>query len=154
MGKQASLYNEFQPKYDCRDQVAVVVNRPTDERRRSDFLMWTMANGEPEWGPDNTPARSDFGAERLAALVLIRDPDANRLDPEVVGDILGLSVAESRVAVLPGTGRSVRDIARELHRSENTVRWTLKNVLAKTNSTRQADLVRLLVQLPQNDRDG
>ena len=96
--------------------------------------------------------RSDFGAERLAALVLIRDPDAIRLDPEMIGDVLGLTAAESRVAVLLGTGRSVRDIARELHRSEDTVRWTLKNVLSKTNSARQADLVRLLIQLPPSDR--
>ena len=99
-----------------------------------------------------TPTRADFGAERLAALVLIRDPDANRLDPETVGDLLGLTAAESRVAVLVGKGRSVRDIARELGRSENTVRWTLKKVLSKTNSARQADLVRLLFQLSPRDR--
>jgi len=99
-----------------------------------------------------TPRRADFGAERLAVLVLIRDPDANRLDPAMVGDVLGLTAAESRVAVLLGMGRSVRDIARELHRSENTVRWTLKNVLSKTDSARQADLVRLLLQLPPGDR--
>ena len=75
------------------------------------------------------------------------------IDPGMVGDVLGLTAAESRVAVLIGMGRSVRDIARELHRSENTVRWTLKNVLSKTNSERQADLVRLLIQLPPSDRD-
>ena len=101
-----------------------------------------------------TPGRADFGAERLAALVLIRDPDANRLDPEMVGDVLGLTAAETRVAVLLAKGRSVRDIARELGRSENTVRWTLSNVLSKTNAARQADLVRLLLQLPPSDRKG
>ena len=99
------------------------------------------------------PRRADFGAERLAALVLIRDPDANQLRPEMVGDVLGLTAAESRVAVLLAQGRSVRDIARELDRSEHTVRWTLKNVLSKTNSARQADLVRLLMQLPPSDRE-
>ena len=85
--------------------------------------------------------------------MLIRDPDADRLDPEMVGDVLGLTAAESRVAVLVGRGRSVREIARELDRSEHTVRWTLKQVLSKTNSPRQADLVRLLMQLPPSDRD-
>lgn len=94
------------------------------------------------------PRRADFGAERIAAVVLIRDPDASRLEPEAIGDMLGLTPAESRVAVLLGRGRTVRDIARELDRSENTVRWTLKNVLSKTGSARQADLVRLLLQLP------
>ncbi len=51
--KRASpMYNEFQPKYDCRDQVAVVVDRRSDHRRGGGFLMWTMANGESEWEPD------------------------------------------------------------------------------------------------------
>ena len=67
--------------------------------------------------------------------------------------MLGLTAAETRVAVLLGQGRSVRDIARELDRSENTVRWTLKRVLSKTNSARQADLVRLLMQLSPNERE-
>ena len=81
-----------------------------------------------------------------------REPDAKRLDPEMIGDVLGLTAAESRVAVLLAKGRSVRDIARELDRSEHTVRWTLKKMLSKTNSTRQADLVRLVIQLPTNGR--
>ena len=85
-------------------------------------------------------------------MVLIRDPDAYEIDAEMVGDVFGLTAAESRVAVLLGKGRSVRDIARELDRSEHTVRWTLKKVLSKTNSARQADLVRLLLQLPPSDR--
>ncbi|MYE18863.1 MAG: helix-turn-helix transcriptional regulator, partial [Rhodospirillales bacterium] len=101
-----------------------------------------------------TPLRADFGAERLAALVLIRDPDANRLDPEVVGEVLGLTPAESRVAVLLATGRSVREIARELGRSEHTARWTLKKVLAKTDTSRQSELVRLLLQLSPGDGRG
>ena len=275
--KRSSLmYNEFQPKYDCRDQMAVVVDRPSDGQPGDGCLFWTMANGESGWEPDKlerirsllphvrqavrvrqelvasearayadvsalledtplgaifldrrgdiasvnrtarrllsakdgiyqwrgtlratvprederlgklvagalprighvpsggylsiarsvglpliahvhpvTPGRADFGAERVAALVLIRDPDANRFDPELVSDVLGLTAAETRVAVLLARGRSVREIARELDRTENTVRWTLKNVLSKTNSARQADLVRLLIQLPPSDR--
>ena len=266
------MYNEFQPKYDCRDQLAVVVDRPTDERRQNDYLMWTMANAATKWSTDRlnrirgmlphirqavrvrrelvaaeahayanvsalledtalgvvfldrrgaitlanqparqmlcanagvyewqgtlraglprddaglrkligaalpevvgvatggylsvrrpvglplvvhvhpvTPVRADFGAERLVALVLLRDPDANLFDPDLVGPVLGLTPAESRVAVLLAMGRSVGDIARELDRSDNTVRWTLKNVLSKTNCARQADLVRLVIQLP------
>ena len=271
--KRTSLmYNEFQPKYDCQDQVAVVVDRPTDDRRRNDYLMWTMANGTRAWDGDklerirallphirqavrvrqelvaaeahayadvtalldnaalgvvlldrrgqvvavNGPAqgmlraraglhewrgelrarmaredarfrravaaalpdpvgvpvgaalsirrgtglpllvhvhpidvqRMDFGAERLAVLVLIRDPDAHRVDADLVGDVLGLTPAESRVTVLLAMGRSVREIARQTGRTENTIRWTLKQALAKTDSTRQADLVRLVMQLP------
>ena len=270
------MYNEFQPKYDCRDQMAVVVDRRSGDCPEDGCVFWTMANGEAEWGADKlklirallphirqairirrelvaaearsfadlspllenagpgavfldrrgrivsanrtaqrmlrkrdsihmwrgelraavprddarlrrlvsaalprigdipaggtmsaqrpsglplivhvhpvTPARADFGAERVAALVLVRDPAAHRLDPQTVGEALGLTPAESRVAVLLGMGRTVPDIARELDRSENTIRWTLKNVLSKTNSVRQADLVRLMLQLPPGDR--
>ena len=54
--KRTSLmYNEFQPKYDCRDQLAVVVSRATDVHRPDDFLMWTMRNGRRDWS----------GADRL-----------------------------------------------------------------------------------------
>ena len=270
--RTSRMYNEFQPKYDCRDQLAVVVDRPSDDRRRNDYLMWTMANATDDWGGDklerirallphirqalrvrqelvaaeahayadvtallenaalgvvlldrrgriavvNVPAqgmlrdggglyewrgelraglpredarlrrsvaavlpaivgvrvgahlairraaglpllvhvhpinvrRMDFGAERLAVLVMIRDPDAHHVDTRLVGDVLGLTPAESRVAVLLAMGRSVREIARETGRTENTIRWTLKKALAKTDSARQADLVRLVMQLP------
>ena len=276
--RTSPMYNEFQPKYDCRDQLAVVVDRPSNGRLENGCLFWAMANGESGWEPDKlkrirgllphirqavrvrrelvaaeahayaemsmlledtplgvifldrrgaiaavnataqrmlavktgvcewqgnlgaslpaddakfrrlvtralprlghmavggcmsvrrpvglplivnvhpvTPGRADFGAERLAALVLIRDPDANRLDPVAVGDLLGLTAAESRVAVLLAKGRSIRDIARELDRSEHTVRWTLKQVFSKTGSASQADLVRLLLLMPHGDRDG
>ena len=275
--RTSPMYNEFQPKYDCRDQVAVVVDRRSDHRRGGGFLMWTMANGESEWEPDKlkrihsllphirqavrvrqelaaaeayayadvptllehaslgaifldrggtiastnqaaerllgtkdgiyqwrgmlraslphddakicnlvsavlprlghmpvggsvsvrrsaglplvvhvhpvTPRRADFGAERLAALVLIRDPDTNQLDPEMISDALGLTPAEGRVAALLAMGRNVREIARELGRSEHTARWTLKKVLAKTDTARQSELVRLLLNLPRRDGD-
>ena len=274
------MYNEFQPKYDCRDQLAVVVDRPSGARHGQDFLMWTMKNDRPDWEPDRlarirsllphvrqavrvrrelvageahacadvsalledtiamgvvfldrrggiasanrtarrmlragdgiydrwgalrassprddaklrtlvskslprvghmavgghvsvrrpagpplivhvhpvTPSRADFGAQRLTAMVLVRDPDASRyrrLDPEMVGDLLGLSMAESRVAALLAQGLSIRDIASELDRSEHTVRWTVKQVLSKTHSSRQVDLVRLLLHLPAGGR--
>ena len=70
------------------------------------------------------------------------------MDAGLVREVLGLTPAESRVAVLLAMGRSVREIARETGRTENTIRWTLKKALAKTDSTRQADLVRLVMQLP------
>lgn len=270
--RTSRMYNEFQPKYDCGDQLAVVVDRPSENGRRNDYLMWTMANATRDWGGDklerirallphirqavrvrqelvateahayadvtallenaalgvvlldrrgriaavNAPAqgmlrdggglhdwrgelraglaredarlrrsvalalpgpvgvpvgaalsirrpsglpllvhvhpinvrRMDFGAERLAALVMIRDPDAHRVDARLVADVLGLTPAESRVAALLAMGRSVREIARETGRAENTIRWTLKKALAKTDSARQAELVRLVMQLP------
>ena len=48
--RSSVMYNEFQPKYDCRDQMAVVVDRRSDDRPEDGCLFWTMANGESGWG--------------------------------------------------------------------------------------------------------
>ena len=94
-----------------------------------------------------SPRRMDFGVERIAAMLVVRDPDLVRFDAKAVGRVLGLTPAESRVAVLLAGGMSVREIARHLHRSENTVRWTLNNAFAKTGGHSQTDLVRLVFQV-------
>ena len=44
--RSSPMYNEFQPKYDCRDQMAVVVDGPSDGQPGNGCLFWTMANGE------------------------------------------------------------------------------------------------------------
>ena len=99
-----------------------------------------------------TTRRRDFGADRAAALVLIRDPDLMpRIDPRLVAKALDLTPAEGRVAAQLAQGATVRDIALNSGRSENTVRWTLKNALAKIGGERQADLVRIVVRLASVD---
>ena len=83
-----------------------------------------------------------------AALVLIRDPEfIPPIDHEFVAAVLGLSSVESRMAVLLSHGSSVREIADAVHRSVHTVRWTLKNVYAKTRCAGQVELVRLIGRL-------
>ena len=99
-----------------------------------------------------TTRRRDFGADRAAALVLIRDPDLMpRIDPRLVAKALDLTPAEGRVAAQLAQGSTVRDIAVNSGRSENTVRWTLKNALAKIGGERQADLVRIVMRLASVD---
>ena len=99
-----------------------------------------------------TTRRRDFGTDRAAALVLIRDPDLMpRIDPRLVAKALDLTPAEGRVAAQLAQGATVRDIALNSGRSENTVRWTLKNALAKIGGERQADLVRIVVRLASVD---
>jgi PAS domain-containing protein len=54
----------------------------------------------------------DFGTQRVAALVLALDPEfQSDIDPGLVAATLGLTPAESRVAVWLAEGKSVRDIA-------------------------------------------
>ena len=58
----------------------------------------------------------------MAALLLIVDPAAVRVEPEAVAAALDLTRAESRVAAALAEGMSVRDIAAASGRAESTVR--------------------------------
>ena len=60
---------------------------------------------------------------------------------------LGLTAAESRVAVLLAQGMSVREIAVATGRRESTIRTHVKHMFAKHEISRQADLVRLVQSL-------
>ena len=99
---------------------------------------------------------AEIDTEHVAALVLVVDPASRtRIDPALVAATLGLTPMESRVAVWLAEGRTVRDIARATGRTENTVRWHLKNIFAKQGIGRQFELVQLvrsLAGLPDHRR--
>lgn len=83
--------------------------------------------------------------QRRAAVMLISDPEDRAVpDPEMLMRIHGLTRAESRVAVLLLAGKPIKEAAAELHISENTARQHLKSMFAKTQTTRQSELVLLL----------
>ena len=84
----------------------------------------------------------------VAALVLVVDPESRlRIDPVMTRVALGLTGAESRVAVLLAEGESVREIAAAMGRKESTIRTHVKHIFVKHGLTRQADLVRLMQSL-------
>ena len=99
-------------------------------------------------------AETDTGP--VAVLVLVVDPASRaRIDPALVAATLGLTPMESRVAVWLAEGKTVRDIARASGRTENTIRWHMKNIFAKQGIGRQFELVQLvrsLAGLPQPGR--
>ena len=73
-----------------------------------------------------------------------------RLDPDVVARTLGLTPAESQVAVWLADGKSVRDIARATGLTENAIYWHLKQIYHKLPiSSRQVDLVRLVLSIAE-----
>ena len=88
--------------------------------------------------------------------MLVVDPASRaRIDPALVAATLGLTPMESRVAVWLAEGKTVRDIARATGRTENTIRWHMKNIFAKQGIGRQFELVQLvrsLAGLPQPGR--
>jgi DNA-binding CsgD family transcriptional regulator/PAS domain-containing protein len=90
----------------------------------------------------------DFGARRVAVLVLLVEPGYQPgLDPALVARTLGLSPAESHIAVWLAEGRSVRDIAETTGRQENSIYWYVKRIYHKLAISRQTDLVRLVLSL-------
>ena len=88
--------------------------------------------------------RLDFGARRVAALVLVVDPlSRSRISPRRLAQALGLTPAEGRVTALLAEGRSVREIAASAGYQEGYVRWLLKQVYKKHDLSGQVALVRL-----------
>ena len=85
---------------------------------------------------------------RVGALVLAVDPtDRLGIDPERVGDILGLTPAQTYLAVSLAEGRTIREIAAEMGRSVNTVRWHIRHIYTRHGLSRQVELIRLVMSL-------
>lgn len=88
----------------------------------------------------------EVGISSVAALALIVDPAAKpRIEAERVAATLGLTRAESKVAVALAEGAPVRDIAATTGRQESSVRWLVKQIHAKLEIPRNADLVRMVL---------
>ena len=86
---------------------------------------------------------ADFGARRVAALVLVVDPAQRpRIDAGRVATILGLTRSEGRMAALLAEGLKVREIAATTGWRESYVRWLVQQVYRKLDVSGQAALVR------------
>ena len=92
----------------------------------------------------------DFGAQRTAVLVLLVEPgNRPRIDPNLVATTLGLTPAESRIAVWLTEGRTVREIATTTGRQESSIHWHLRQIYTKQAISRQTDLVRLVLSVAE-----
>ena len=90
----------------------------------------------------------DLGAPRVAALVVLTEPDSQpRIDAKLVAKVLGLTAAESQVAVMLSEGMTARDIAKNTGRQTSTIYTLIKRAYKKLGISRQAELVRLLLSL-------
>ena len=88
------------------------------------------------------------GASEVAAVMLVVEPEARMTsDPELVGSALGLTAAESRVAIMLAEGYTLRDIAASTGRTTGTVRWHLQQIFEKNGISRQVELVQLVRSL-------
>jgi DNA-binding CsgD family transcriptional regulator len=91
---------------------------------------------------------SSFELESLV-LIVIQDLDQMRVDlPRAARKLFGLTAAEARVACALVNGCTVTEIANAHQVTRATVRAQVRHILAKTGVKRQADVVRLLLHLP------
>jgi DNA-binding CsgD family transcriptional regulator/PAS domain-containing protein len=103
-----------------------------------------IANVLPlQWRDGRNPLQSLPGA----AAVIIQDPSEGAAPPmEAVGLLYGLTTAERNVLEHVADSRSPQETADRLGVSVNTVKTHLQKIFAKTNTARQADLVRLVAR--------
>jgi DNA-binding CsgD family transcriptional regulator len=84
-----------------------------------------------------------------AAVMFITDPESlPQIPTEWLRQLYGLSRAESRLAQLLMSGRDVKEASEELQVKESTVRSQLNSIFAKTRTSRQSELVKLLLVGP------
>lgn len=82
------------------------------------------------------------------AVVFVHDPEAGAgMDGEILRTLYQLTPAEAKLAGLLSLGGSVSSAASELGVTVNTVRTHLKHLYSKTGTSRQPELVHLLVSM-------
>lgn len=114
---------------------ALAVTRPSG-RASLGVLVKTVPAGE-----------YSEGANRPAAIVYLRDPEANAAQPshELVRRLFGLTRMETTLALLLAEGLTLDEAAEEMNVRRNTARTHLRSIFCKTGVTRQTMLVRLLL---------
>ena len=107
---------------------------------RPSGVLPLVVHVKPVVGP-----QPDYGARRVAVLVLLVEPGRpSRIDPTLVATTLGLTRAESQIAVALAQGQTVREIARSTGRQVSSIHWHLKHIYRKLGVARQAELVQLV----------
>ena len=96
------------------------------------------------------PRNNDrIGLSGAAAVLFVSDPESCRKAPfDALRQLYGLTPAEAELAAALAKGQSLTDFAEETGRRVQTVRTTAKLVFAKTETTRQAELVARLLNGP------
>lgn len=87
------------------------------------------------------------GQSSPCAAVFISDPELQ--DPasrQILGELFGLTPAETNVAILLSRGLSLAEVAQAQNISRHTARAQLKAIFSKTGASRQAELVRMVIK--------
>jgi DNA-binding CsgD family transcriptional regulator len=76
------------------------------------------------------------------------------VDQDLLRRAYELTASEARVCSLLANGESVDDVSERLQISPNTARTHIKRIFSKTGATRQAGLVKLILNTAALQRNG
>ncbi|AOK38337.1 helix-turn-helix transcriptional regulator [Burkholderia cenocepacia] len=114
---------------------AIAVPRPSGKPRLGVLIRAVPLS---EWSEDNP--------RRPACAIFIRDAERkSQASHEIVRKLFDLTPAETALALALVNGQTLEEAADELAISKNTARSHLRAIFSKTGVTRQATLVRLLL---------
>lgn len=109
-------------------------------------LSWVVVSGRDE-APLFVNQTPDPPADGRC-IVMLLDLDAHlQPNPSMLQQMFGLTLAETRLALLLAQGEVPMEIARSRRLSRTTVRSQLAAIFAKTQTRRQAELVSLLTRV-------
>jgi DNA-binding NarL/FixJ family response regulator len=92
--------------------------------------------------------RTEEGEPEAVVLLLIDTEQRTKISGDTLVRLYNLTPAETRVALMLIDGKRLDQIAEELEVAQTTVVFHLKNLFRKTETHRQADLVRVLLSVP------
>ena len=118
----------------------MTIRGPSGNRQLTVHTVPVAQASSALWSPSTT----------TGALVFITNAGkVPPLNPDFLKKIYGITGAECRVAQQVLHGRTVQEMAQQLHLGENTVKTHLKRLFEKTHTKRQAELIHCLITLVQ-----
>lgn len=127
------------------DRERVVLARPLARRSagRPLRLVAVAVRGAP---PAADPAKNSGDP---FSILFVGDDEVHRVDhPELLRALFGLTPTEARIAAAVANGLSLAEVAGELRLGTGTVRWHVKRIMSRTETSRQAELVRMILLSP------
>jgi DNA-binding CsgD family transcriptional regulator len=123
--------------------------RNGQELRAAGFVAVSRPSGERSYAVMVTPllaAPAKGGMSDAVVAIFVADPSARFFaGPQALTDLYQLTHSEAELVRLLATGLSLEEAAVKRGVSLNTARSHLKHVFAKTDTSRQGELVRLII---------
>jgi DNA-binding CsgD family transcriptional regulator/PAS domain-containing protein len=137
---------------------AAVKVQPKSGSSAGDVLSVTRPSGKRPFplmvGP-LLAAHPDSSIDDAKAIIFISDPEGGRITTtEVLETLYQLTHAEAELVRLIAAGHSLEEVAAERGVTMNTVRSQLKQVFSKTDTSRQGELVHLVLTGVASIRNG